>query len=118
MEWQMSIRVLRLLEYTYDSVESMQRDMQQWKIQGGLKTGPRVSIRSVTLPLEVLADTPPVAEKTASPLANAALRTPVPLGRCGDKSGCAGPDSTGLQFAHPKYSCVSPNDWKEESNVR
>ena len=54
------IRVLRLLEYVYDSVETMQADMQRWGVQGvrdlrvGARPGSGMMIRSTTLPLEVL----------------------------------------------------------------
>ena len=47
------VRVLRLLEYTYDSVGAMERDRTHWAIQGDRKYG-ATRIKSVTLPLEVL----------------------------------------------------------------
>jgi hypothetical protein len=48
------IRVLRLLEYTYESVEEMEKDMKRWGVQGVRGYNPRCVIKSVTLPLEVL----------------------------------------------------------------
>jgi hypothetical protein len=48
------IRVLRLLEYTYDSVEVMERDMANWKVQGVERPNTKTTIKSVVLPLEVL----------------------------------------------------------------
>lgn len=43
------IRVLRLLEYLYENVETMDRDMRRWDVQGAF-TGDRMIIRSTTLP--------------------------------------------------------------------
>lgn len=50
------IRVLRLLEYTYPSVERMEQDMGNWTIpaNGTYRTGSTNKIKSATLPLEVL----------------------------------------------------------------
>lgn len=50
------IRVLRVLEYTYDTVESMEHDMERWQIPAnGSKTpGSRQVIKSATFPLEVI----------------------------------------------------------------
>lgn len=57
------IRVLRLLEYTYDTVETMEADRKRWHVQEGRLVNPRITIRSTTLPLEVLDDEPePVDE--------------------------------------------------------
>lgn len=56
----MSLRVLRLLEYTYPNVEAMESDMGKWAIPAnGIRTlgmGQGKAIKSATLPLEVLAD--------------------------------------------------------------
>lgn len=62
------IRVLRVLEYIYPSVEAMEADMAKWGIQGQMNplrrphahygttmSGP-LSIKSTTFPLETLAD--------------------------------------------------------------
>lgn len=52
----MKIRVLRLLEYTYSSVEAMERDMEKWQ-HGTHRYGSNYAVvKSVTLPLEVLQD--------------------------------------------------------------
>lgn len=56
------IRVLRLLEYTYDDVQTYEKDRQRWYIQEGRTVNPRVTIRSTTLPLEVLEDPPELVE--------------------------------------------------------
>lgn len=45
----MAVRVLRLMEYTYDSLESAHRDMGQWKVQGTWSPSARVTIRSTTI---------------------------------------------------------------------
>jgi len=54
------IKVLRLLEYTYPSVEAMEKDMQLWFV--GANCARQVSankvIKSATLPIEVLKDLP------------------------------------------------------------
>lgn len=55
----MKIRVLRLLEYTYDSVEVMERDMKRWNIpQTGTYVIPSagIEIASSVLPLNILED--------------------------------------------------------------
>lgn len=49
----MKIRVLRLMEYTYESVEVMEKDMARWQVQGTEVHG-SIKIKSTTLPLEVL----------------------------------------------------------------
>lgn len=61
------IRVLRLLEYTYDSVETMEADMAHWTIPANGARNPgstakpaRLIICSATLPLEVLLDVEPL----------------------------------------------------------
>lgn len=74
------IRVLRVLEYTYDSVETMEADMKKWGVQGTY-SGPgrtpraaeddpprRIVIKSTVFPLEVIAApvapaAPPSAEE-------------------------------------------------------
>lgn len=48
------IRVLRLIEYIYDDVEAMERDMARWKLTA--PTNKTMTMKSVTLPLEVLDD--------------------------------------------------------------
>lgn len=50
------IRVLRLMEYIYDSVESMEDDRKRWQVQGTYMASTRVTIRSTVLDLETLAD--------------------------------------------------------------
>ncbi len=52
----MKIRVLRLLEYTYQDAAAMTRDMERWAVaaNGVLVGGPFVKIKSACLPLEVL----------------------------------------------------------------
>lgn len=52
----MTIRVLRLMEYTYPDVEAMDQDMGRWYIQGkrSMGIGRTISIKSTVLPLEVL----------------------------------------------------------------
>lgn len=54
------IRVLRLLEYIYPDVEHMELDMARWQVQqGSIRFGPNPTvIKSVVLPLEVLAKVP------------------------------------------------------------
>ena len=47
------IRVLRLIEYTYDTARAMAADMARWEIQGTRWQG-RVRIRSVALPPEIV----------------------------------------------------------------
>lgn len=59
----MPIRVLRVIEYTYDSVESMERDMAGWT-HGLKRWSTRITMRSVVLPLEVIPDDPPVLDGT------------------------------------------------------
>ena len=53
----MTIRVLRLLEYTYSSAKIMERDMARWGVQGAHR-GPNdtVVIKSTVLPFEVSAN--------------------------------------------------------------
>lgn len=49
------IRVLRLLEYTYDSVEQMDKDMALWQVPAnGQHLHGR--LKSATLPLTILKD--------------------------------------------------------------
>lgn len=60
------IRVLRLMEYIYDSVESMEDDRKRWQVQGTYMFSPRVTIRSTVLDLETLPDPKPVGDDTAT----------------------------------------------------
>lgn len=73
------IRVLRVLEYIYQSVEAMEADMAKWAIHGQLNplrspsahastttSGP-LSIKSTTFPLETLADEPVDAPRAPMP---------------------------------------------------
>lgn len=53
------IRVVRVLEYSYDSVEAMEADMQCWEVQGVRRFSSRLAIRSSTFPLEVLEEEEP-----------------------------------------------------------
>jgi hypothetical protein len=49
------IRVLRVLEYVYDDVEEMERDMSHWQLGAtGTRTNRGGIVRSTVLPLEVL----------------------------------------------------------------
>ena len=52
------IRVLRLIEYTYDNVERMVEDMQRWTIQGNFPDGPSggMSFVSTALPPEIFTE--------------------------------------------------------------
>lgn len=47
------IRVLRVLEYVYDSAETMEKDMARWAVPH-VQHGTRLTIRSTTLPFEVV----------------------------------------------------------------
>ena len=49
------IRVLRVLEYVYDDVEIMEKDMARWMIPH-VKHTTGFTIRSTTLPFEVVSD--------------------------------------------------------------
>lgn len=49
------IRVLRVLEYVYDDVEIMERDMARWTVPH-VQHGGKFTIRSTTLPFEVVSD--------------------------------------------------------------
>lgn len=51
------IRVLRLLEYTYDSAESMVNDQLHWQVQGVYRPNSKMVIKSTVLPLEVIEPT-------------------------------------------------------------
>jgi hypothetical protein len=51
----MPIRILRVIEYKYDTIEHMQEDMSRWSIPAnGLRDLGRLEIRSATAPLEVV----------------------------------------------------------------
>ena len=53
------VRVLRLLEYIYDSAELMVTDMARWGVKGAhvvVGNGGGMVIKSATLPPEILAD--------------------------------------------------------------
>lgn len=52
------IRVLRLMEYIYDSVELMETDRAHWQVQGVYRPHTRLVIKSTVLPLEVLPEVP------------------------------------------------------------
>lgn len=54
----MSIRVLRLLEYTYSDVETMVADMARWQVgaNGSHQAGTKVKISSTTLPPSIFED--------------------------------------------------------------
>lgn len=47
------IRVLRLMEYVYDDAERMVEDMSRWSV-GSQEHYSRMSVRSTTLPPEIL----------------------------------------------------------------
>jgi len=48
----MAIRVLRLIEYTYEDMERAERDMANWGMPAsGTKSVPGMTIRSAILPL-------------------------------------------------------------------
>lgn len=49
------IRVLRVLEYVYDDVEVMEKDMARWAVPHVQHTN-KLTIRSTTLPFEVVSD--------------------------------------------------------------
>lgn len=51
----MAVRVLRLLEYVYDTPETMVKDMERWQIQRVERHGD-MTIRSTTLPAEILTE--------------------------------------------------------------
>lgn len=61
------IRVLRLLEYVYDDVERCERDMANWHVQGSWRPNAWSTIRSVTLPFEVLDEGDPRAKVDPAP---------------------------------------------------
>jgi len=50
------IRVVRLLEYTYGSVEQAAEDMRRWQvgINGAYRPNPHMTIASATLPIQVV----------------------------------------------------------------
>jgi hypothetical protein len=52
------IRVLRLMEYIYDSIELAESDQARWQVQGVYRPNTSVTIKSAALPLEVLPDEP------------------------------------------------------------
>ena len=54
----MTIRVLRILEYVYETPERMAQDMQRWGVgaNASYEAGRGLTIRSATMPAEV-ADT-------------------------------------------------------------
>ena len=45
----MSVRVLRLMEYTYEDAEQMVDDMNHWKVQGTFSPRIGMTIKSTTL---------------------------------------------------------------------
>lgn len=45
----MTIRVIRLLEYTYPDVDTAAQDMEHWAVQGAMRIGPDRAIRSSVL---------------------------------------------------------------------
>lgn len=45
----MAVRVLRLMEYTYDDLERAHEDMARWQVQGTFRPRPDVTIRSTVL---------------------------------------------------------------------
>lgn len=53
----MSIRVLRLIEYVYADAERMVDDMARWQ-HGTQQYGPKLTVRSTSLPPEILEDEP------------------------------------------------------------
>lgn len=46
-------RVLRVLEYTYDTVERMLHDQDLWQVQGTKKFGEFLTIRSSVVTTEI-----------------------------------------------------------------
>lgn len=78
-----SIRVLRLMEYIYPDAETAMRDMERWQVQGTYSPRSGFTIRSTTLPMEML-DTleEPIAAAAGRPMTDAevkeALCTQVP----------------------------------------
>lgn len=48
------IRVLRVMEYVYPDLKTMQTDMSRWNLQGTMPVVDGTTIRSTVLPLEVL----------------------------------------------------------------
>lgn len=56
----MKIRVLRLLEYTYDTLEEMENDMGRWGVaaNGSHRIGKNSTIRSAILPSSIMDDPP------------------------------------------------------------
>lgn len=63
----MAIRVLRLLEYVYDTPETMVKDMEHWQVQRVEKHSD-MTIRSTTLPAEILTDNIDEVGKSSSHL--------------------------------------------------
>jgi hypothetical protein len=45
----MKVRVLRIMEYTYDSPQAMEWDMSHWKVQGIWEPNLHTRIESTTL---------------------------------------------------------------------
>lgn len=60
----MSVRVLRLLEYTYSDAQFAEEDQARWSVQRTYTPNPHTTIRSATLPPEFLPD--PVAPRRAT----------------------------------------------------
>lgn len=54
----MKIRVLRVLEYVYSDVETMEKDMGRWGLaaNGTHRAGANLTIKSSVLPLETIED--------------------------------------------------------------
>lgn len=55
------VRVVRVMEYDYESVEEATADMAKWQVQTVRSFNPRCTIRSATLPMEAVP--PPPSER-------------------------------------------------------
>jgi len=60
------IRVLRIMEYTYDSIDVALSDMARWHVQGAHKPNTHTTIKSTTLPMEFLDEPPRTREQIAA----------------------------------------------------
>ena len=47
----MTVRVLRIMEYRYDSLTRANEDMDRWQVQGSRKFG-HCTVTSTTMPVE------------------------------------------------------------------
>ena len=61
-EEDVTVRVMRVMEYRYTTAEAMVFDMERWAVQGTHVFNPTCTITSTTLPLEIVTDDDTIAE--------------------------------------------------------